>query len=95
MYIVHVSIRVKEEHLSSFKEETSENAADSLKENGVILFDVMQERENPCQFLLVEVYNTPKDQLKHRETEHFKKWSTAVTNMLAEPYTLKKYKKIS
>ncbi|USK36567.1 antibiotic biosynthesis monooxygenase (plasmid) [Bacillus sp. F19] len=93
MHIVHVSIRVKEEYLSSFKEATAENAKHSLQEAGVIRFDVLEKRDDPCEFLLVEVYNTLEDQLNHRETEHFKKWRIAVTKMLIEPYTFTKYKR--
>ncbi|MGG3451711.1 putative quinol monooxygenase [Domibacillus aminovorans] len=94
MYIVHVSILVKEEYLSSFKQATIINASNSLKESGVIRFDVLQDSDVPCQFVLVEMYNTQADQLKHRETEHFKNWRAAITNMLVQPYSFKKYNNV-
>lgn len=94
MYIVHVSIQVKEEHLDSFKKVTAENASNSLQEPGIIRFDVLQNLDDPCQFLFIEIYNSPKDQLKHRETEHFKKWRNAVTSMLKEPYIINKYNNV-
>lgn len=91
MYTVHVSIRVKEEHISTFKEVSAENAKYSLQEAGVIRFDVLQQQDDPCEFLFVEVYKAPEDQQSHRQTAHFKKWRAAVTNMLATPYSFKLY----
>jgi autoinducer 2-degrading protein len=91
MYIVHVSIKVKEEHISVFREATIENAQNSVNEAGIARFDVLQQQDDPSRFLLVEVYYTPEDQLKHRETEHFKKWRATITDMIAEPYTFIKY----
>ncbi|WP_185152231.1 putative quinol monooxygenase [Peribacillus simplex] len=91
MHIVHVLIRIKEGYLSSFMDITKENAANSFKEIGVYRFDILQQQDNPCEFLFVEVYNTVEDQLIHRETEHYKKWRAAVTDMLEKPYTSIKY----
>ncbi|WP_027415469.1 putative quinol monooxygenase [Aneurinibacillus terranovensis] len=91
MYIVHVSIKVKEQHISAFRKVSIENARNSLNETGVARFDVLQQQDDPSNFLLVEVYYTPEAQLKHRETEHFKKWRAAIADMIAEPYTFVKY----
>lgn len=91
VFIVHVSIKVKEEHIAAFKEATIENAEKSLNETGVARFDVLQQQDDPTKFLLVEVYYTSEDQLKHRETEHFKKWRATITNLIAEPYQFIKY----
>ncbi len=78
-----------------FRKASMENAKGSIQEAGVARFDVLQEQEEPSRFLLVEEYYTPKDQLKHRETAHFKKWKSETAEMLAEPYTFKKYNNIS
>ncbi|BAU28022.1 quinol monooxygenase YgiN [Aneurinibacillus soli] len=91
MFIVHVSIKVKEEHIATFKEATIENAERSLNETGIARFDVIQQQDDLTEFLLVEVYYTPEDQLKHRETEHFKKWRATITDLIAEPYQFVKY----
>jgi Uncharacterized conserved protein len=91
MYIVHVSIRVKKEFIEEFSKATTENARNSLNEPGVARFDVLQQQENPTKFLLAEAYYTQEDQLRHRETEHFRKWKLAIEDMLEEPYTFVKY----
>lgn len=91
MYIVHVSIKVKNEYISKFREATIENAQNSVREDGIARFDVLQQQDDQSRFLLVEVYYSPEDQLKHRETEHFKKWRTIISDLLSEPYTFVKY----
>lgn len=91
MYIVHVSIKVKNECIEEFKKATIENAKNSINEAGIARFDVLQEQEDPSRFLLEEVYYTTEDQLKHRETEHYKKWRAAIDDLLAQPYTFVKY----
>ncbi|BCJ85976.1 hypothetical protein skT53_09610 [Effusibacillus dendaii] len=44
-------------------------------------------KDDPSQFLLVEVYQTKEDQAKHRLADHFQKWRVAVQDLIAEPYT--------
>jgi len=56
---------------------------------------VLQQVDNPGNFLLCEVYFTPGDQLKHRETEHFKKWKAVTAQILQKPYTFVKYENLS
>lgn len=88
MYIVHVSIKVKEETIEAFKDATIQNAKNSLKEEGVARFDVLQQQDDPTSFLLTEVYQTKDDQANHRLTDHFKKWKMDVAELIAEPYTI-------
>ncbi|HEX2925173.1 MAG TPA: antibiotic biosynthesis monooxygenase [Ruminiclostridium sp.] len=91
MYIVHVSIKVKKEFIEDFRKASIENARNSIKEPGVARFDVLWQQEDPTMFLLAEAYFTPEDQLRHRDTEHFKKWKLDISDMLEEPYTFIKY----
>jgi (4S)-4-hydroxy-5-phosphonooxypentane-2,3-dione isomerase len=74
MYIVHVHIQVKPEFVDEFLEATLENASNSILEPGVARFDVIQQIDDPTQFVLVEVYRTPDDPAKHKETDHYLKW---------------------
>ncbi len=87
MYIVHVHIHVKPEYLEAFKEATLENARNSVQEPGVARFDVIQQADDPTRFVLVEVYRTPEDPARHKETAHYNKWRQAAEPMLAEPRT--------
>ncbi len=87
MLIVHVFIHVKEDRIRDFKEATLENARNSVNEPGIARFDIIQQIDDPTRFILVEVYRTPDDPAKHKETEHYKKWRDAVEDMMEEPRT--------
>ncbi len=87
MYIVHVYIHVKPEFIEAFKEATLENARNSLQEEGIARFDVIQQTDDPTRFVLVEVYRTQADTLKHKETPHYNKWREIAEPMMAEPRT--------
>ena len=83
MHIVHVDIHIKPEFIEAFKTISIENASNSLKESGVARFDVIQQVEDPTHFVLVEVYRTPEDPAKHKETLHYNKWREIVEPMLS------------
>jgi autoinducer 2-degrading protein len=87
MHIVHVFIHVKPGFIDAFKEASLENALHSTREAGIARFDVIQQADDPTRFVLVEVYRTPDDPPKHKETAHYNKWREAVEPMLSEPRT--------
>jgi len=41
--------------------------------------------------VLVEVYRTPEDPARHRETAHYQTWRDKVAEMMAEPRTRVEY----
>ena len=84
MLVVHVHVRVKKDQVDAFKQASVENAQHSIQEPGVARFDVIQQTDDPTQFVLVEVYRTSGDPAKHKETAHYAKWRDAVANMMAE-----------
>ena len=85
MFIVHVFVDVKPESIDSFKKATLANAQASLQEPGIARFDVVQDKEKPTQFILVEVYRTPDDPARHKETEHYQVWRDTVESMMNTP----------
>ena len=94
MFIVHVFIHVDESRVKDFIKATTENASHSINEPGVARFDFLRQKEDPNRFLLVEVYRTPGDAAKHKETEHYKKWRDTVADMMAEPRSSLKFDNI-
>ena len=94
MYIVQVSIHVKPDQVEAFKQATRENARNSVLEPGIARFDVIQQQDDPTRFVLVEVYRTPGDANKHKETAHYATWRDTVAPMMAEPRTSVKYTNI-
>ena len=87
MFIVHVFVHVKPDRIEDFKRATLENARNSVLEPGIARFDVVQQLDDPARFILVEVYRTPEDPAKHKETAHYQKWRDTVEDMMAEPRT--------
>lgn len=85
MFIVHVQAHVKPEFVDAFRQATIENARNSVQEPGIARFDVVQQLDDPHRFVLVEVYRTPDDPARHRETAHYQAWAAAVGDLLAEP----------
>ncbi len=91
MFIVHVLVHVKPDQADAFRAASIENARNSVREPGVARFDVIQQQDDPTRFVLVEVYRTPDDSAKHKETAHYKKWRDTVADMMAEPRVGVKY----
>jgi autoinducer 2-degrading protein len=94
MNIVLVHVHVKPEMVDAFKQVTVENASQSVKEEGIERFDVIQQVDDPTRFILVEVYKTDKASFAHKETSHYAKWRDTVAEMMAEPRQGIKYSNI-
>ena len=92
MLIVHVFVHVKPESLDAFIAATLENARNSIREPGVVRFDVVQQEDDPTRFLLIEIYRTAADPARHKETAHYAMWRDAVEPMMAEPRRSVKYR---
>lgn len=91
MLIVHVHVRVKRESVEDFRQASTENARNSVKEPGMVRFAVIQQQDDATRFLLVEVYRTPEAAAAHKETAHYAKWRDAVAPMMAEPRSSVKF----
>jgi autoinducer 2-degrading protein len=91
MFIVHVHVHVKPDMVDPFREATVENARNSVQEPGIARFDVIQRQDDPARFLLVEVYRTQADTVRHKETPHYERWRDTVAEMMAEPRSSVKY----
>jgi autoinducer 2-degrading protein len=91
MLIVHVHVHVTPEAVEAFRQATLENARHSVQEPGVARFDLLQSVDDPTRFVLVEVYRTPEDPARHKETAHYQTWRDRVAEMMAEPRHSVKY----
>jgi autoinducer 2-degrading protein len=94
MHIVLVHVHIKPESLVEFIDAIQDNARNSVKEPGIARFDVLQSSEDPTRFILTEVYYTPEDAKKHKETAHYLRWRGRVEDMMAEPRLGVPYKNI-
>lgn len=94
MFIVHVFIQTIPGRNAEFQRATLENAKHSLREPGIARFDFLAQADDPNRFALVEVYRTPEDAAKHKETPHYKTWRDTVADMMAQPRSSTKYANI-
>jgi autoinducer 2-degrading protein len=95
LLIVHVHIHVKPDAVEPFKTATLANAAGSRREAGVVRFDMLQDRDDPTRFVLVEIYRSAEAAAAHKETTHYAAWRDAVADMMAETRRSAKYVNVS
>jgi len=91
MLSVLVDVQVIPGTEEAFIEATVVNASNSLTEGGISRFDLVQNEEDPCNFVLHEVYNSANGAAAHKETEHYKNWRAQVEGMMARPRESQKY----
>ena len=85
MHVLLVSMRVKPEKAEEFIALTRENVTETLKEDGVVRFDLVRQADDPGHFLLFEVYRRAEDHARHRQTPHSKSWNAAAEPLMLEP----------
>mgnify|MGYP003856611769 CR=1 FL=1 len=51
----------------------------------VARFDVVQQQDDPCRFVLVEAYRTESAPADHKATPHYATWRDTVASMMAVP----------
>lgn len=87
MHIVMVYVHLKPGTAEQFAALSRENIRETLKESGVVRFDLLQQKDDPDRFVLFEVYGNSEDHAAHKLTPHYKAWNEAVEPLLAEPRT--------
>ena len=91
MIIAEVTLKVKPDRINDFIKYTKDNVENSLKEAGIRRFEFYKEKESKNVFVLFEIYESTDDQIKHRETLHYKNWKANMMSVLEEPYIVKQY----
>jgi quinol monooxygenase YgiN len=91
LLVVEVSVHVKPDAVEAFRSATLANARASVNEPGIARFDLLQDREDPTRFVLVEVYRTADAPAAHKATAHYAAWRDAVADLMAEPRTSRKF----
>jgi len=86
---------VKPECVEAFKQATIVNARESLKEQGIARFDILQQQDDPTRFVLMEAYRTAEASAAHKQTKHYQVWRDAVAPMMAEPRASVKFTNVS
>jgi autoinducer 2-degrading protein len=95
MIVRTIEIQVRPEKAGEFLAATLENHRGSLREPGVLRFDVLQSAEDPARFLLYEVYRDEAATQAHKETPHYQAWKLAVEPWMAAPRTGRAYRTLA
>lgn len=85
MIVTCVHIHVKEDKIEDFKVATIENHSCSVNEPGNLRFDLLQDAQNQCKFMLYEAYESEEAANLHKNTLHYAKWRDTVADWMFEP----------
>jgi autoinducer 2-degrading protein len=76
---------VKPNEVKNFIDATETNHLESVKESGNLRFDLIQQADDPCQFMIYEAYESEASAANHKSTTHYLKWRDCVADYMSEP----------
>lgn len=91
LLVMEVLIHVKADAIEAFRAATVENAQASVREPGIARFDVLQDRDDPTRFVLIEVYRNAEAPAAHKLSAHYLRWREQVDGLMAETRTSRKF----
>ena len=91
MIVTCVHVHVKPDEVMDFIKATVENHKESIREPGNLRFDLVQQADDPCRFMIYEAYESELSAAEHKNTEHYLKWRDSVADLMAEPRQGVKY----
>ncbi len=95
MLAVLVYCLVKPEHVEAFADACRTNHEGSIREPGILRFDVLQQLDEPTRFTLYELYRDESDLDFHKTTTHYAAWRDTTAEMFAEPRQGVRYKALA
>jgi autoinducer 2-degrading protein len=84
MKITCVHVHVKPEYVQEFRDAILENQKGTVNEPGNMRFDVLQQVDDPCRFMIYEVFESEEAVKLHKEAPHYLKWRDTVKDFMAE-----------
>jgi autoinducer 2-degrading protein len=85
VFVVCVTIWVRDGRAEDFIRATLENARGTRREPGNVRFDFLRSTEDPNRFFLYEAYRGEEDFRRHQQTEHYLCWRETVADWMAQP----------
>ena len=85
MIVNIVYIYVNEKYLEEFISATVENHENTIKEEGNLRFDVLQDDSDPTKFVLYEAFVSDEAATAHKKTAHYLKWKETVAPWMDKP----------
>ncbi len=84
MIVTCVHVHVKPDAVESFIRLTIDNCRSSVQEPGNLRFDLLQQSDDPCRFIIYEAYESEKAAAAHKTTSHYLKWRDGVNDLMNE-----------
>jgi autoinducer 2-degrading protein len=91
MIVTCIYVHIKPDEIERFIDATSANHSESVKESGNLRFDLIQQTEDPTQFMLYEAYESEAAAARHKTTVHYLRWREFVNDLMSEPRVGVKY----
>ncbi|WP_158949445.1 putative quinol monooxygenase [Pseudodesulfovibrio cashew] len=86
MFAVMVTVHIKPEKRDEFiKEMILDGEGSIANEEGCLLFNIIEDKEDPNCLHLYEVYTSEKAFEIHEGMPHFKRWVETTADLLAKP----------
>jgi len=92
MIVTCVYVHVKPDAVDSFINATISNHRESVKEPGNLRFDFIQQEDDPCKFMIYEVFEDENAVANHKTTAHYLIWRDSVVDFMQEPRKGVRYK---
>ena len=83
MIVRIITINVKPGTDQAFEQATIANRAGSIREPGVLRFDLLSDAVTADRYYLYEVYRDEAATMSHKDTSHYKEWKASVAEMMA------------
>jgi (4S)-4-hydroxy-5-phosphonooxypentane-2,3-dione isomerase len=91
LYVIHAPVRVKADRVQDFIGALCLDGVGAVnQEPGCLRFNVFQNRDNPTELYLYEVYVNKAAFEYHTRTPHFERWLETVKNWYAPGFSLEK-----
>lgn len=85
MIVTCVHVNVLPDRVADFIESIIENREGTVMEPGNLRFDVLQQSDDQCRFMIYEVFESEDAIRLHKETPHYLNWREKVQEWMAEP----------
>ena len=85
MIVTAVIAQVKPDAINAFIESAIKNQEASDKEPGNLRFDVLQDIDDPCRFMLYEAYESEGAAAAHKSTTRYIEWKKTVEDWMQKP----------
>lgn len=95
MIVTLVHVWVKPEFKLAFLEASVKNHRASVKEQGNLRFDLLEDANDPNKFVFYEAYESEEAVAAHKQTPHYQEWRDTVAEMMARPREGVKHKILS